>query len=43
MTSVGFLHVALIATAVIHFTYLGNLLRRYSRLRQQLKDLGKEK
>ena len=43
MTSVGFLHVALTATAVIHLTYLGNLFRRYNRLRQQLKGLGKEK
>jgi hypothetical protein len=41
MTSVGFLHVALVATAIIHFGYLGNLFRRYNRLRRQLKELKK--
>jgi hypothetical protein len=28
---------------VIHGVYLGSLIRRYSRLRQQLKELGKQK
>jgi hypothetical protein len=41
MSSVGFLHVALAATAIIHFSYLGNLFLRYSRLRKQMKDLKK--
>jgi hypothetical protein len=38
MNSVRFLHAALIATAIIHVAYLGNLYRRYKILRQQLKD-----
>jgi hypothetical protein len=41
MNSVRFLYAALIATAVIHGTYLISLFRRYRRLRQQMKDLGK--
>jgi hypothetical protein len=42
MNSIGFLHAALVATAIIHATYLGNLFRRYRGLRQHLKDLHKE-
>jgi hypothetical protein len=38
MNSVRFLHAALIATAIIHVTYLGNLYRRYAILRKQLKN-----
>jgi hypothetical protein len=41
MNAVQFLYAALIATAIIHGTYLTNLFRRYLRLKQQLKDLGK--
>jgi|HubBroStandDraft_4_1064222.scaffolds.fasta_scaffold93161_2 hypothetical protein len=41
MNSVRFLYAALIATALIHGAYLISLFRRYRRLRQQMKDLGK--
>jgi len=43
MNSVKFLYAAYIATWVIHALYLGSLVRRYSRLRQQMKDLEKGK
>jgi CcmD family protein len=39
--SIKFLYAAYIATWLIHAFYLGSLVRRYSRLRQQMKDLGK--
>ncbi len=35
-----FLYAAYIATWLIHAVYLGSLVRRYSRLRQQVKELG---
>jgi len=41
MKSVQFLYVALIATALIHGTYLTSLFSRYRRLKRELKDLGK--
>jgi CcmD family protein len=41
MNSIKFLYAAYIATWAIHVLYLGSLVRRYSRLRQQMKDLGK--
>ena len=41
MNSVKFLYAAYIATWLIHGLYLASLVRRYSRLRQQMKDLGK--
>jgi CcmD family protein len=41
MNAVKFLFAAYIATWVIHVFYLGTLLTRFKRLRQQLKDLGK--
>ena len=41
MNSVKFLYAAYIATWLIHGLYLGSLMRRYSRLRKQMKDLGK--
>ena len=41
MNSVRFLYAAYVATWLIHAFYLGSLVRRYSRLRQQMKDLGK--
>jgi CcmD family protein len=37
-----FLFAAYIATWVIHCFYLGTLVRRFSRLRQQMKELGKK-
>jgi CcmD family protein len=41
MNSIKFLYAAYIATWLIHGFYLGTLLRRYNRLRQQKKELGK--
>jgi CcmD family protein len=41
MNSIKFLYAAYIATWTIHVLYIGSLLRRYRRLRQQMKDLGK--
>ena len=35
----SFLYAAYFATWLIHSLYLGSLVRRYSRLRQQMKDL----
>jgi len=43
MNSIKFLFAAYIATWAIHAFYLGTLVRRFSRLRQQLKELGKGK
>jgi CcmD family protein len=42
MNAVKFLFAAYIATWVIHGIYLASLVRRFSNLRQQLKDLGKK-
>ncbi|MFY9680942.1 MAG: CcmD family protein [Candidatus Sulfotelmatobacter sp.] len=41
MNSIKFLYAAYIATWTIHTLYIGSLVRRYSRLRRQMKDLGK--
>ena len=43
MSPIKFLFAAYIATWVIHGVYLGSLVRRFSRLRRQLKELGKQK
>ena len=43
MNAVRFLFAAYIATWVIHLFYIGTLVRRFSRLRQQLRELGKGK
>ena len=40
-SSIKFLYAAYTATWLIHVFYIGSLVRRYSRLRQQKKDLGK--
>jgi CcmD family protein len=40
-SSIKFLYAAYIATWLIHALYIGSLVRRYSRLRQRMKDLGK--
>jgi CcmD family protein len=40
-SSIKFLYAAYIATWLIHAIYIGSLLRRYSRLRQQMKELAK--
>lgn len=42
MNAVKFLFAAYIATWVIHGVYLGTLVRRFSKLRQQLRDLGRK-
>ncbi|MGA9390598.1 MAG: hypothetical protein WBV69_09145 [Candidatus Sulfotelmatobacter sp.] len=39
--SIKFLYAAYIATWMIHGLYLGSLVRRYNRARQQRKDLRK--
>jgi CcmD family protein len=39
--SIKYLYAAYIATWLIHGCYLGSLIRRYTRLRQQMKDLRK--
>jgi hypothetical protein len=41
MNSIRFLYAALIATALIHGSYLANLFRRYRRLRRQLRETNK--
>jgi CcmD family protein len=41
MNAVKFLFAAYIATWVIHAFYLGTLVTRFKRLRQQMKELGK--
>jgi CcmD family protein len=43
MNAVKFLFAAYIATWAIHLFYIGTLIRRFSRLRQQLRELGKGK
>lgn len=42
MNSIKFLYAAYIATWVIHGVYLGSLVRRYGRLRRQMKELAKD-
>ncbi|HEY6339677.1 MAG TPA: hypothetical protein VIW68_14385 [Candidatus Sulfotelmatobacter sp.] len=41
MNAIKFLYAAYVATWLIHIVYLGSLVRRYGRLRRQMKDLGK--
>jgi len=43
VNAVKFLFAAYIATWVIHLFYIATIARRFSRLRQQLKELGKVK
>jgi CcmD family protein len=43
MNAIKFLFAAYIATWVIHGVYLGSLVRRFSRLRQELREVGKGK
>ncbi len=42
MNAIKFLFAAYIATWVIHAFYLGTIVRRFKKLHQQLKDLGKK-
>jgi hypothetical protein len=39
----NFLYAAYTATWIIHITYLGILVRRYKRLRNEIEDLKKAK
>ena len=41
MNSIKFLFAAYIVTWLIHGVYLSTLVSRFSRLRRELKDLGK--
>lgn len=41
MNSLKFLYAGYIATWLIHGLYISSLVRRYSRLRRQMKDLNK--
>jgi CcmD family protein len=43
MNSVKFIFAAYVATWAIHLFYITTLVRRFSRLRQQLRELGKGK
>lgn len=43
MNAVKFLFAAYIATWAIHVFYISSLVRRFSRLRKQLRELGKGK
>jgi CcmD family protein len=43
MNAVKFLIAAYVATWLIHGVYLASLVRRFARLRQQAKELGKWK
>ena len=40
--SIKFLYAAYIATWAIHGFYIATLARRYNRLRQKMKDSGKQ-
>jgi len=40
-SALKFLYAAYTATWLIHVFYIGTLLRRYARLRQRMKELGK--
>ncbi len=42
MNALRFLFAAYILTWVIHAFYLGTLVRRFNKLREQLKELGKK-
>ena len=41
MNSLKYLYAAYIATWLIHTLYLGSLVRRYARLREQMKELNR--
>ena len=43
MNAIRFLFAAYIATWVIHGAYLATLVRRFGRVRRQMKELRKEK
>lgn len=41
MNGLKFLFAAYLATWLIHGVYLGTIVRRFSRLRRELKEMGK--
>jgi CcmD family protein len=41
MNALKFLYAAYIATWTIHAFYIGTLVRRFRRLRREMKELGK--
>jgi CcmD family protein len=43
MNAIKFLFAAYTATWVIHGAYLGSLVRRFGKLRRELKEVGKGK
>ncbi len=43
MNSIRYMYAAYIATWTIHVFYLGTLVRRFSKLRREMKELGKGK
>lgn len=43
MNGLKFLFAAYLATWLIHGVYLATIVRRFSRLRRELKELGKSK
>jgi hypothetical protein len=43
MNAVKFLIAAYLATWLIHGIYIGTLVRRFSRLRRESEDIGKQK
>jgi CcmD family protein len=43
MNALKFLFAAYLATWLIHGVYLGTIVRRFSRLRRELKELGGNK
>lgn len=43
MNAIKFLMAAYIATWVIHGFYIGTLVARFRRLREQMRELGKNK
>lgn len=43
MNAIKFLIAAYVATWVIHGFYIGTLVSRFSKLRQQMKEMGKGK
>jgi len=42
MNAIKFLLAAYVATWVIHGAYLGTLVRRFARLRRELRELGEK-
>jgi CcmD family protein len=42
MNAIKFLFAAYIVTWLIHGAYLGSLVRRFSRLRREMKEMGKK-